>query len=338
MAYKFTVPAGYKSSLGVLDTQLAIKIIKDTFERELSNNLHLTRVSAPIAVRADSGLNDNLNGVERPVSFDIPSAEVDEAQIVQSLAKWKRRALHKYGFEKGFGLYTDMNAIRRDEELDNLHSIYVDQWDWERIIGHEDRTPDFLEEMAGEAYDALIKTQAALLKAFPAVERFPLPQKLYVLTTQELMDRYPDLTPNERENAICKEQGAVLLTQIGKYLSDNSRHDGRAPDYDDWDINADILLWNPLLERAYEISSMGVRVDAEAMDRQLSKAGCDDRRSLPFHREVLEDKLPLTVGGGLGQSRICMYLLGKAHIGEVQASIWPNGMVCEGREVGIYLL
>jgi aspartate--ammonia ligase len=338
VSYKLTIPEGYRPNLGVMETQLAIKVIKDTFERELAHNLNLTRVSAPIAVPADSGLNDTLNGVERPVSFDIPSAEVEEAQIVQSLAKWKRRALHDYGFVKGYGLYTDMNAIRRDEELDNLHSIYVDQWDWERIIGKEDRNLDFLEEMAGLAYDALLSTQKALCAAFPAAEPMDLPERLFTLTAQQLLDRYPHLPPNAREDAICEAHGAVLLTQIGKTLSDGSRHDGRAPDYDDWDINADILLWNPVLKRAYEISSMGVRVDAEAMDRQLRAAGCDDRRTLPFHADILANRLPLTVGGGIGQSRICMYLLRKAHIGEVQASIWPAGMVEKARLAGIFML
>lgn len=338
MAYKLTIPEGYRANLGVIDTQLAIKVIKDTFERELAANLNLTRVSAPIAVPADSGLNDTLNGFERPVSFDIPSAEVDEAQIVQSLAKWKRRALHDYGFEKGTGLYTDMNAIRRDEELDNLHSIYVDQWDWERIIGAEDRSLDFLHDMAGRAYAALISTQKALTEAFPQVESVWLPGSLHCMTAQELMDEHPHIPPHDREDAVCEKYGAVLLTQIGKTLSDGSRHDGRAPDYDDWDINADILLWNPVLKRAYEISSMGVRVDAAAMDRQLTAARCDDRRALPFHADILAGKLPLTVGGGIGQSRICMFLLNKAHIGEVQASIWPKGMVDEGRAAGIFLL
>lgn len=337
MAYKLTIPNGYKPSLGVMDTQLAIKLIKDTFERELANNLRLTRVSAPIAVIAESGLNDNLNGIERPVSFDIPSAEVGEAQIVQSLAKWKRGALRDYGFQEGYGLYTDMNAIRRDEELDNLHSIYVDQWDWERIIKREDRNIDFLKEIAGEVYAALKKTQQELTKEFPGIAPI-LPDNLFALTSQELLDMYPEISPNRREDEICREKGAVLLMQIGKKLSDGNRHDGRAPDYDDWEINADILMWNDVLGRAYEISSMGVRVDAQSMDKQLAVSGCDDRRSLPFHKDILEDKMPLTIGGGLGQSRICMYLLRKAHIGEVQASIWPQAMIEEGKDAGIFLL
>ena len=331
-----TIPHGYQSLLGLLDTQIAIKLIKDTFERELANALGLVRVSAPLFVRPATGLNDNLTGTERPVQFDVPGMGED-VQIVQSLAKWKRVALHHYGFAAGQGLYADMNAIRRDEELDNLHSIYVDQWDWERVITKEMRTTATLQSVVIKIIDALVLTQDLLCQMFPALPAF-LTRKIHFITTQELEDAYPHLTPNDRENEIARLYGTVFLSQIGGNLAGGKPHDGRAPDYDDWSMNGDILVWNPVLERAFELSSMGIRVDAAALDRQLTLTGSDDRRELPFHKMLLDNQLPLTMGGGIGQSRICMLLLGKAHIGEVQASVWPQDMRDTCAQNGIILL
>ncbi|MBR0310843.1 MAG: aspartate--ammonia ligase [Oscillospiraceae bacterium] len=333
---KITIPQGYKTPLSVYEMQRAIEFIKSNFQTNLSNALNLRRVSAPLFVEENSGLNDNLNGVERPVGFDIPDVG-ENAQVVHSLAKWKRLALKRYEFNVGKGLVTDMNAIRRDEELDNLHSVYVDQWDWEKVIDRSDRNIDYLKRTVRDIVNAVTETADALNIAFPSLHN-RLPREVFFLTTQELEDKYPDLTPKERENAVCREHGVVFLMQIGKTLRSGIRHDGRAPDYDDWELNGDILYWNPLLERAFEISSMGIRVDEESMDRQLTLAGCDDRRALPFHKMLLNGELPLTMGGGIGQSRVCMLLIGTAHIGEVQVSLWDEETRKTCEEKGILLL
>lgn len=323
------------SENNIIETEVAIKFIKDTFERELARNLNLTRVSAPLFVFPESGLNDNLNGVERPVAFDVLDIGRD-VEVVHSLAKWKRMALAKYGFAEGEGLYTDMNAIRRDEALDALHSVYVDQWDWEKIINPAERNFDTLKAAVENIYAALLSTESALCESFGT--KPVLPEKIEFLTTGELEDEYPQLSPRERENAVTKRLGAVFLMQIGAPLKDGKPHDGRAPDYDDWSLNGDILLWDEVLSRAFEISSMGIRVDEAAMRRQLAAAGCESRAELPFHWALLSGELPQTMGGGIGQSRICMFLLGKHHIGEVQASVWPESMVEECEKEGIHLL
>ena len=323
------------SENNIIETEVAIKFIKDVFERELARNLNLTRVSAPLFVFPESGLNDNLNGVERPVAFDVLDIGKD-VEVVHSLAKWKRMALAKYGFADGEGLYTDMNAIRRDETLDALHSIYVDQWDWEKIISPSARNFDTLKAAVNSIYSALLGTEAALSERFGTAS--VLPKRIEFMTTAQLEAEYPDLSPKERENAVTKRLGAVFLMQIGAPLKDGVPHDGRAPDYDDWLLNGDILLWDEPLSRAFEISSMGIRVDEAAMRRQLAAAGCEDRAALPFHRALLSGELPQTMGGGIGQSRICMFLLGKHHIGEVQASVWPESMVEECEKQGIHLL
>lgn len=323
------------SENNIIETEVAIKFIKDVFERELARNLNLTRVSAPLFVFPESGLNDNLNGVERPVAFDVLDIGRD-VEVVHSLAKWKRMALAKYGFADGEGLYTDMNAIRRDETLDALHSIYVDQWDWEKIISPSARNFDTLKAAVNSIYSALLGTEAALSERFGTAS--VLPKKIEFMTTAQLEAEYPDLSPKERENAVTKRLGAVFLMQIGAPLKDGVPHDGRAPDYDDWQLNGDILLWDEPLSRAFEISSMGIRVDEAAMRRQLAAADCEDRAVLPFHRALLSGELPQTMGGGIGQSRICMFLLGKHHIGEVQASVWPESMVEECEKQGIHLL
>ena len=333
---KITIPQGYKTPLSVYEMQRAIEFIKSNFQTNLSNALNLRRVSAPLFVEENSGLNDNLNGVERPVGFDIPDVG-ENGQVVHSLAKWKRLALKRYEFNVGKGLVTDMNAIRRDEELDNLHSVYVDQWDWEKVIDRSDRNIDYLKHTVRDIVNAVTETADALNIAFPSLHN-RLPREVLFLTTQELEDMYPALTPKERENAVCREHGVVFLMQIGKTLRSGIRHDGRAPDYDDWELNGDILYWNPLLERAFEISSMGIRVDEESMDRQLRLAGCDDRRALPFHKMLLNGELPLTMGGGIGQSRVCMLLIGTAHIGEVQVSMWDEETRRTCEEKGILLL
>ena len=329
-------PEHYRPKLDIMQTEIAIKLVKDTFERELAQKLHLTRVSAPLFVRCSSGLNDNLNGVERPVSFDIADIG-EEVEIVHSLAKWKRVALRRYGFGPNTGLYTDMNAIRRDEELDNLHSVYVDQWDWEKIITPETRTEETLRHTVRRIMRALKETEEALHRANPEIEPY-INEKITFLTSEELLQRYPGMTAKERENAAAKEFGSVFILGIGGKLSNGERHDGRAPDYDDWTLNGDILIWYPVLERAVELSSMGIRVDAEALRRQLELAGCTERAGLPYHKMLLDGELPLTIGGGIGQSRLCMVMLHKAHIGEVQSSMWDEGMVeaCEKR--GIILL
>lgn len=333
---KTVIPQGYKPATDLYETQKAIAAIKGVFQKKLSDALNLTRVSAPLFVEAGTGVNDDLNGVERPVSFDIMETKSD-AQVVHSLAKWKRLALYQYGFQPGTGLYTDMNAIRRDEEMDNLHSIYVDQWDWEKIITPETRNFKTLQRTVKQIVQALKITENKLHKYFPQMKSF-IEEKVTFITSEELLQKYPGLSPKERENAVCKEFGTVFITQIGKKLSNGERHDGRAPDYDDWELNGDLLVWYPVLDRAIELSSMGIRVDVEALKRQLKEAGCEDRKNLEFHRMLLNGELPLTMGGGIGQSRLCMVLLHKAHIGEVQASIWDQEMIDECAKHEIILL
>ena len=331
----------YKSILGIRQTQTAIKSCKDYFERELANSLNLTRVSAPLFVTPESGLNDALNGTERPVQFDILETGKD-VQIVQSLAKWKRYALGKYGFEPGEGLYTDMNAIRRDETTDALHSLYVDQWVWEKVITKEERTLETLMKTVKRIYRVLKSTEQHMSYHYPelreAYEECHLPEEITFITTQEREDLYPDLTAKERENAFTREKKAVCLMKIGGILNSGKKHDGRSPDYDDWEMNCDILLYYPVLDIALEISSMGVRVDSAALDKQLTLSGCDDRRELFYHKAILEDSLPLTIGGGIGQSRLCMFYLRKIHIGEVQASVWPEEQEKALAENGCILL
>ena len=329
-------PSGYKSLLNLKDTQIAIKMTKDYFETNLARELHLIRVSAPLFVDPETGLNDNLSGVERPVSFDIKETG-KTLEIVHSLAKWKRYALKSYGFNSGEGLYTDMNAIRRDEDTDNTHSIYVDQWDWEKVINFEDRNLSTLRHTVKKIYNVFKMTEKYINTVFPQITE-QLPEEITFITTQELEDMYPDKTPKERENLITKEKKAVFLMKIGDILNSGEKHDGRAPDYDDWELNGDILFYNDVLECAYEVSSMGIRVSEEVLKKQLEKAGCEDRLSLPFHKDLMAGKLPYTIGGGLGQSRICMFILRKAHIGEVQSSVWPEEMVSECAEAGIYIL
>ena len=333
---KLYIPTGYKMPLPNYELQRAIAFIKDSFQTNLSNALNLRRVSAPLFVDGGSGLNDDLNGVERPVAFDIPDVGLN-GQVVHSLAKWKRLALKRYGFHEGKGLYTDMNAIRRDEEVDNIHSIYVDQWDWEKIISREDRNVNYLKASVRSIVGAVCETAEALNVAFPSL-RGKLEREVYFITTQELEDMYPDLTPSERETAICREHHTVFLMQIGKTLKSGIRHDGRAPDYDDGELNGDSLRWNPVLERSFEISSMGIRVDEESLDRQLTLADCNERRELPFHKMLLNGELPLTMGGGIGQSRLCMLMLGTCHIGEVQASLWDKETIEACEKAGITLL
>ena len=333
---KLTIPAGYHMPLTNNELQRAIELIHQEFQHSLTIRLNLHRVSAPLFVDGATGLNDDLNGVERPVSFDIPDVGTD-GQVVHSLAKWKRLALKRYGFHEGKGLYTDMNAIRRDEEVDNIHSIYVDQWDWEKIISRENRNVNYLKASVRAIVGAVCETAEALNVAFPSL-RGKLEREVYFITTQELEDMYPDLTPSERETAICREHHTVFLMQIGKTLKSGIRHDGRAPDYDDWELNGDILMWNPVLERSFEISSMGIRVDEKSLDRQLTLAGCNERRELPFHKMLLNGELPLTMGGGIGQSRLCMLMLGTCHIGEVQASLWDQETMDSCEKAGITLL
>ena len=334
---KVFIPAGYKTPLSVYEMQRAIEFIKSNFQVNLGQALNLRRVSAPLFVREDSGLNDNLNGVERPVSFDIPDVGAN-GQVVHSLAKWKRLALKRYEFNVGKGLFTDMNAIRRDEEVDNLHSVYVDQWDWEKVISREDRNVNYLKQTVRAIVGAVAETNDALQIAFPSLHT-QIDREVYFVTTQELEDRWPDLTPKERENAICREHHTVFLMQIGDNLKRSGKpHDGRAPDYDDWSLNGDILLYNQLLDSAFEISSMGIRVDEAAMDYQLNARGCNERRELPFHKMLLNDELPLTIGGGIGQSRLCMIMIGTCHIGEVQASLWDKETENVCADAGIMLL
>ena len=331
------IPEGYKSDLDLHDTQVAIKTVKVFFQGLLSERLNLLRVTAPLFVEPESGLNENLNGVERPVSFGIKEQNDKEAEVVHSLAKWKRFALARYGFSYREGLYTDMNAIRRDEDTDNIHSIFVDQWDWEKIISKEERTLDYLMDTVKIVYKVLRKTEKYMSIKYDYIQEI-LPHDIYFITTQELEDMYPNMTGKEREYAITKEKGAVCLMQIGDKLASGQRHDGRAPDYDDWSMNADILVYYPVLDIALEISSMGVRVDKEALLSQLEKSGCMDRAKMPFQSAILNNELPLTIGGGIGQSRICMFFLRKAHIGEVQTSIWPKEIVDEASANGIRIL
>ncbi len=333
---KIYIPEGYAPVLDVYDTQRAISYIKETFQEEFSAALNLKRVSAPLFVTEDSGLNDNLNGYERPVSFDIPAVGAD-AQVVHSLAKWKRLALKRYHFSIGNGLYTDMNAIRRDEELDNIHSIYVDQWDWEKVITKENRNLDYLKLIVRAIVRAICNTNDRLHVRYPQL-RVELEREVSFVTTQELEDMYPNLTGSQRESAYAKEHRTACVMQIGGALHSGKPHDGRAPDYDDWSLNCDIFFWNNVLGRALEISSMGIRVDAEALDRQLRIAGCDERRELPFHKMLLGNELPLTIGGGIGQSRLSMLMMGCAHIGEVQSSIWDKDTIAACEKAGIRLL
>ena len=331
------IPTDYTPALGLYDTQVAIKTVKDFFQQSLAEQLYLLRVSAPLFVTPESGLNYNLNGVERPVTFGIREQNERPAEIVHSLAKWKRNALKQYGFHIGEGLYTDMSAIRRDEDTDNIHSIYVDQWDWEKIILKEDRNVEYLKETVRKVYKALKKTEKYMAIRYDYIEEI-LPKEIFFITTQELADLYPDKTPKEREDIIAREKGAVFLMEIGDKLANGEPHDGRAPDYDDWHLNGDIIVWYPVLGHALELSSMGIRVDEDSLARQLKLSGCEDRAKLPFQKAILEKKLPYTVGGGIGQSRICMFYLRKAHIGEVQVSIWPDEVREKCAKCGINLL
>ena len=331
------IPKQYRAKLVPEVMEQAIKMIKDRFQLELAEALDLRRVTAPLFVLSGTGINDDLNGVERAVSFPIKDMDGRKAEVVHSLAKWKRMKLGAYGIAPGYGLYTDMNAIRADEELDNLHSLYVDQWDWEKVIKQEERTLDTLKETVNTVYKCLRKTEKYMAVQYDYIEEI-LPREIAFVSTQELVDMYPDLTPKEREYKIVKEKGAVFLMQVGKTLSNGERHDGRAPDYDDWELNGDILVYYPVLDIALELSSMGIRVDEDALDKQLTIADCDDRRELPFQKAILNKELPYTIGGGIGQSRICMFFLRKAHIGEVQSSLWPDEMMQACEKSGIQLL
>ncbi len=330
------IPNDYHSLLNLKDTQVAIKAAKDYFETNLARELHLTRVSAPLFVDPATGLNDDLNGVERPVEFDVKETGT-KLQIVHSLAKWKRYALREYGFSVDEGLYTDMNAIRRDEDTDNIHSIYVDQWDWEKVIAKSDRTLSTLKQTVKKIYNVFKMTEKYINSLFPQLEP-RLPEDVTFMTAQELEDMYPDLTPKEREHRAVKMNGAIFIMKIGDTLKSGEKHDGRAPDYDDWELNGDLIFYDELLDIPFEVSSMGIRVSEESMKSQLKAANCEERAALPFHRDLLAGRLPYTIGGGIGQSRICMYLLHKAHIGEVQTSVWPKKMVQECKDGGIHLL
>jgi len=330
------IPHGYEPKLSLYETQTAISLIKRTFQDHLAHSLNLKRVSAPLFVEPKSGLNDDLNGVERAVSFDIPAAGVD-AQVVHSLAKWKRMALYRYDFHPGKGVYTDMNAIRRDEELDNLHSIYVDQWDWEKVITREMRTVAYLKDTVRDIVQCISDASLIVNGRYPKL-RTQLPSEVTFITSEELLQLYPDKTAKERENLFVREHPVTFLIGIGHKLSNGQPHDGRAPDYDDWNLNGDLLYYCPTLDCSIELSSMGIRVDSEVLDQQLRLSGCDNRRGLTYHRMLLEGELPLTIGGGIGQSRLCMLMLGKAHIGEVQSSIWDLDTQRKCREAGVTLL
>ena len=332
------LPEIYHPIFTGIEAQIAIKLIKDTFERKLAEKLNLIRVSAPLMVPSDTGVNDMLNGYERPVEFEVKETHRN-LQIIQSLAKWKRIALKRYGFQQGTGLYTDMNAIRRDEETDNIHSIYVDQWDWEKIIKKEERTTEYLQKTVQDIFEVFKLTEEVLINAYPEkkLER-TLPDKISFITSQELENLYPEKRPKEREHLIAKEKGAVFISQIGKKLKSGNTHDGRSPDYDDWELNGDIILWYEPLNISLELSSMGIRVDKNSLEKQLKEADAEDRKELLFHKMLLNDELPLTIGGGLGQSRICMYFMKTVHIGEVQSSIWPEEMVREFKRKGIEFL
>ena len=339
-------PQDYKAVLNLKQTEQGIKQIKDFFQQNLSTELRLRRVTAPLFVMKGLGINDDLNGVERAVTFPIKDLGDAKAEIVHSLAKWKRLTLAEYSIEPGHGIYTDMNAIRADEELDNLHSLYVDQWDWEAVITREQRTVDFLKSIVERIYSAIRRTEYLTCEFDPDLKPF-LPENITFIHSEELLKMYPDLTPKEREDAICKKYGAVFLMGIGGKLSNGEKHDGRAPDYDDWStegsngllgLNGDILIWYPILNRSFELSSMGIRVDKEALLRQLKIEGCEERKELYFHKKLLNDELPLSIGGGIGQSRLCMVLLHKGHIGEIQASIWPDDMRAECQKLGMHLI
>lgn len=331
------IPEGYHAPLTIRETEVAIKEVKDHFERALAKSLHLTRVSAPLFVKPETGLNDNLNGVERPVAFGIREQADEVAEIVHSLAKWKRHALKRYGFHSGEGLYTDMSAIRRDEDTDNIHSLYVDQWDWEKVISKEERNMETLQYTVRKVYEALRETEEFMSRRYNYIRPF-LPDEITFITSQELLDLYPDQNAKEREYRIAKEKGAVFISQIGKTLSSQEKHDGRAPDYDDWELNGDIIVFYPVLDIALELSSMGIRVDEDALRRQLTLSGCEERANLQFQKALLAGELPYTIGGGIGQSRICMLYLRKAHIGEVQSSIWPDAVLSEADSKDIHIL
>ena len=343
---KLIKPTGYKALLDTKQTEQAIKQIKDFFQENLSTELRLSRVTAPLFVLQGLGINDDLNGVERPVTFPIKDLGDAKAEVVHSLAKWKRLTLAEYQIEPGYGIYTDMNAIRADEELDNLHSLYVDQWDWEAVITQEERTLSYLKNVVERIYAAILRTEYLTCETYKEIKPF-LPRKIHFIHSEELLQMYPNLSPKEREDAICKKYGAVFIIGIGGKLSDGKKHDGRAPDYDDWStvaedgragLNGDILIWYPVLERSFELSSMGIRVDQEALLRQLKLEGKEDRKQLFFHRQLLDGRLPLSIGGGIGQSRLCMVMLHKAHIGEIQASIWPDDMRAECAQLGMPLI
>lgn len=332
------IPAGYKPRLNLIETQLAIAVIKDVFQQHMRERLNLMRVSAPLFVRQSTGLNDDLNGIERKVSFDTLEEPDEVVEVVQSLAKWKRMALYRYGLKPGSGIYTDMNAIRRDEITDNLHSLYVDQWDWEAVITPEQRTLEHLIETANNIHKCIVASQKALAARYDTLANGLYPGELACVTTQELEDMYPNLSSSDREKAFVREHKAALIMQVGGKLASGEKHDGRAPDYDDWKLNADIVYYFDVLDTAFELSSMGIRVDADSLRRQLDEAGCPERAQLPFHSKLLAGELPLTMGGGIGQSRMCMLLLKKAHIGEVQCGVWPNGTVERFKQNGIILL
>jgi len=343
---KLYFPENYKAKLDLKQTEKAIKLIKDFCQENLSSELRLRRVTAPLFVLKGTGVNDDLNGVERPVSFAVKEMNDARAEVVQSLAKWKRLMLAHYGIPAGYGIYTDMNAIRPDEELSNIHSIYVDQWDWEKVITAKQREIDYLKKVVNQIYSVLLRTEFVVYENYPTIKPM-LPEEITFVYSEELLQRYPKLTPKEREQEITKAHGAVFIIGIGGKLSNGEVHDGRAPDYDDWTtqnsagykgLNGDILIWNPVLQQSFEISSMGIRVDKEAMLHQLEIAGVNDRKELMFHKKLLKDELPLSIGGGIGQSRLCMYFLRKAHIGEVQASLWPEEMVQQCAEHNIYMV
>ena len=336
MSENIYIPEGYKSALSLRETQHAIKYIKDTFQQTLSFAVTLDRVTAPLIVRSGSGINDDLNGVERKVSFDM-LAEGGEAEVVQSLAKWKRMALYRYGYREGEGIYTDMNAIRRDDKMDNVHSIFVDQWDWEKVITREQRNIDFLKETVKSIVKAIAYTKRQVTLRYPEIKN-PVNEDVYFITSQELEDRYPGKTAKERERLITQEYKTVFLMQIGKMLKSGEPHDGRAPDYDDWELNGDILFWDDVIDDSLEISSMGIRVDAESLAKQLKAANAEDRMQYKYHKMIADGTLPLTIGGGIGQSRLCMFLLEKAHICEVQASVWPEEMIEICEKNGMHLL
>ena len=334
---KLIINKEYKRVLDRRQTEHGIKLVKDFFQQNLSTELRLQRVTAPLFVLKGLGINDDLNGTERPVTFPILDLGDAKAEVVHSLAKWKRLTLAEYEIEPGYGIYTDMNAIRADEELDNLHSLYVDQWDWEAVITNEERTVSHLKNVVERIYAAILRTEYLACETYPQLKAF-LPRQIHFIHSEELLQMYPDLTPKEREDAICRKWGAVFIIGIGGRLSDGKKHDGRAPDYDDWSLNGDILIYNPVLDISFEISSMGIRVDEAAMDYQLHKRGCDDRRDLPFHKMLLNGELPLTIGGGIGQSRLCMLMIGTCHIGEVQASLWDEGTLTACEKSGVMIL